>query len=274
MNLAKMLVQGCDVWMNTPTRPLEASGTSGEKGVMNGTLHFSVLDGWWVEGYKKDAGWSLPIERTFDIQELQDEMDAEAIYSIFENEIIPAYYYRNEKNIPILWVDFIKNTFAEVAPHFTTRRMMKDYFDRYYIPLSERSARLCANGYSEAKEIASWKDKIMNLWDQIEVVNVQLADGITNTYKMGQTYPSRLVLDIKGLTPEEIGVELIIASGDEHPDFVERHEFVPEKVENDLTHYALNLTLTKPGSYNYGLRVYPKNSKLPNRQDFRILKWI
>lgn len=274
MNLAKMLVQGCDVWMNTPTRPLEASGTSGEKGVMNGTLHFSVLDGWWVEGYKKDAGWSLPIERTFDIEELQDELDAEAIYSIFENEIIPAYYYRNEKNIPILWVDFIKNTFAEVAPHFTTRRMMKDYFDRYYIPLSERSARLCANGYSEAKEIASWKDKIMNIWDQIEVVNVQLADGITNTYKMGQTYPSRLVLDLKGLIPEEIGVELIIASGDEHPDFVERHEFIPEKVENDLTHYALNLTLTKPGSYNYGLRVYPKNSKLPNRQDFRILKWI
>jgi len=274
MNLAKMLVQGCDVWMNTPTRPLEASGTSGEKGVMNGTLHFSVLDGWWVEGYKKDAGWSLPIERTFDIDELQDELDAEAIYSIFENEIVPAYYYRNEKNIPILWVDFIKNTFAEVVPHFTTRRMMKDYFDRYYIPLSGRSARLNANNFAEAKEIAAWKDRILNVWDQIEVVNVQLADGITNTYKMGQIYPSRLVLDIKGLSPEEIGVEVVIASGDEHPDFVERHEFKPEKVENDLTHYILNLTLTKPGSYNYGIRIFPKNPKLPNRQDFRILKWI
>lgn len=274
MNLAKMLVQGCDVWMNTPTRPLEASGTSGEKGVMNGTLHFSVLDGWWVEGYKKDAGWSLPIERTFDVEELQDELDAEAIYSIFENEIIPAYYYRNEKNIPILWVDFIKNTFAEVAPHFTTRRMMKDYFERYYIPLSARSSMLCANDFSEAKEIAAWKNKILDVWDQIEVVNVQLADGITNTYKMGQTYPSRLVLDIKGLSPDEIGIEIIIASGDEHLDFIERYEFIPEKVENELTHYVLDLTLTKPGSYNYGLRIFPKNTKLPNRQDFRILKWI
>lgn len=274
MNLAKMLVQGCDVWMNTPTRPLEASGTSGEKGVMNGTLHFSVLDGWWVEGYKKDAGWSLPIERTFDIEELQDELDAEAIYSIFENEIIPAYYYRNEKNIPILWVDFIKNTFAEVVPHFTTRRMMKDYFNRYYNPLSGRSNKLSANDFAEAKEMAAWKEKVLNVWDQIEVVNVQLADGITNTYKMGQNYPSRLVLDIKGLSPEEIGVEVIIASGDEHPDFVEKHEFLPEKVENELTHYVLDLTLTKPGSYNYGIRIFPKNSKLPNRQDFRILKWI
>ena len=274
MNIAKTLIQGCDVWMNTPTRPLEASGTSGEKGVMNGTLHFSVLDGWWVEGYRKDAGWSLPIERTFDIDELQDELDAETIYSLLENEIIPAFYYRNEKNIPILWVDYIKNNFAEVVPNFTTRRMMKDYFDRYYTPMSLRSKTLLENNFEKAKEIAAWKDKILRVWDQIEVVNVQMADGITNTYRMGQSYPSKLVLDIKDLSPEEIGVEIIIASGDEHPEYVEKHEFVSEKVENELTHYRLNLTLTKPGSYNYGIRIFPKNPNLPNRQDFRIIKWI
>ncbi len=274
MNLAKMLVQGCDVWMNTPTRPLEASGTSGEKGVMNGTLHFSVLDGWWVEGYKKDAGWALPLEKTFDNQELQDELDAEAIYSIFENEIIPAYYYRNEKNVPSRWVDFIKNTFADVVPHFTTRRMMKDYFNRYYIPLSARRDRLKADNFSKAKEIAAWKANILSVWDQIEVVNIQLADGITNTYKMGQNYPSHIVLDLKGLSAKEIGVEVIIASGTEHPEYVERHEFQAGKVANGMTHYSLSLTLTKPGSYNYGVRIFPKNSELPNRQDFRILRWI
>ncbi|NEW84411.1 MAG: glycosyltransferase family 1 protein [Mariniphaga sp.] len=274
MNLAKMLVQGCDVWMNTPTRPLEASGTSGEKGVMNGTLHFSVLDGWWVEGYKKDAGWSLPLEKTFDNDELQDELDAEAIYSIFENEIIPAYYYRNEKNVPSRWVDFIKNTFADVAPHFTTRRMMKDYFNRYYIPLSTRLDRLKADNFSKAKEIAAWKAKILSVWDQIEVVNIQLADGITNSYKMGQEYPSQIVLDLKGLSADEIGVEVIVATATEHPEYVERHEFTPGKESNGLTHYSLSLTLTKPGSYNYGVRIFPKNSELPNRQDFRILRWI
>jgi len=274
MNLAKMLVQGCDVWMNTPTRPLEASGTSGEKGVMNGTLHFSVLDGWWVEGYKKDAGWALPLERTFDNQELQDELDAEAIYSIFENEIIPAYYYRNDKNVPSRWVDFIKNTFADVVPHFTTRRMMKDYFNRYYIPLSTRRERLRVDNFSKAKEIAAWKANILSVWDQIEVVNIQLADGITNTYKMGQNYPSQIVLDLKGLSASEIGVEVIIASGTEHPEYVERHEFQAGKVANGMTHYSLSLTLTKPGSYNYGVRIFPKNSELPNRQDFRILRWI
>ena len=274
MNLAKMLVKGCDVWMNTPTRPLEASGTSGEKGVMNGTLHMSVLDGWWVEGFKKDAGWSLPLEKSFDSDELQDELDAGSIYSIFENEIVPAYYYRNDKNIPILWVDFIKNTFAEVVPHFTTRRMMKDYFKRYYLPMSARTERLRKDGFSKAIEIASWKEKILAVWDQIEVVNIQLADGITNTYKMGQNYPSYIVLDIKGLEPMEIGVEVIIALGNGHPKYVERHEFTPVKVANGFTHYSLNLTLTKPGSYNYGVRIFPKNPDLPNRQDFRILHWL
>lgn len=274
MTIAKMLIQGCDVWMNTPTRPLEASGTSGEKGIMNGTLHFSVLDGWWVEGYRKDAGWSLPIEKTFDIDELQDELDAETIYSLLENEIIPAFYYRNEKNIPILWVDYIKNNFAEVVPNFTTRRMMKDYFDRYYLPLTKRSKELRENDFAEAKNIAAWKDKILSVWDEIEVVSVQMADGITNTYQIGQTYPSKLVLDIKGLSPEEIGVEIVIASGNEHPEFVGKHQFVHEKVENDLTHYRLDLTLTKPGSYNYGIRIYPKNPMLANRQDFKILKWL
>lgn len=274
INLAKMLVQGCDVWMNTPTRPLEASGTSGEKGVMNGTLHLSVLDGWWVEGYKKDAGWSLPLDKSFDSEELQDELDAEAIYSILENEIVPAYYDRNDKNIPSLWVDFIKNTFAKVVPHFTTRRMMKDYFNRYYIPQAARLEKLKEKDFTKAKEIAAWKEKVLSVWDLIEVVNIQLADGITNTYKMGQNYPSYIVLDIKGLNPDEIGVELIIATGEENQEYVGRHEFTPVKVLNGFTHYSHDLTLTKPGSYKYSARIFPKNPDLPNRQDFRILRWI
>ena len=274
INLAKKLVQGVDIWLNTPTRPLEASGTSGEKAAMNGVINFSVLDGWWAEGYQQNAGWALKEAKTYTNQQFQDELDAEAIYGIFENEIIPAYYYRNEKNIPSRWVDYIKNTFADVVPHFTTRRMMKDYFKRYYIPLSTRLARLKADNFSKAKEIASWKEKVLSVWDQIEVVNVQLADGIVNTYKMGQQYPSQIVLDLKGLSPEEIGVEVIIATGTDHPEYVERHEFTPIKVDNGFTHYSLNLTLTKPGSYNYGVRIFPKNEELPNRQDFRILRWI
>lgn len=274
MNLAKIMVQGCDVWMNTPTRPLEASGTSGEKGVMNGTLHFSVLDGWWVEGYKKDAGWALNEERSFDIQDLQDELDAESIYSTLENEIIPAYYYRNEKGVPLLWVDFIKNTFAEVAPYFTTRRMMRDYFDRFYIKQAERSKGIIAEDYRHARDMAQWKAKVSGVWNDVEVVNVQLADGITNSYKMGQDYPSKVVLDLKGLTPEEVGVEIIVVTSDEPVEFIQKQEFTPVKTENGMTHYQLDLNLKQSGTFNYGLRVYPKNENLAHRQDFRYLRWI
>ncbi|MDX1283450.1 MAG: alpha-glucan family phosphorylase [Draconibacterium sp.] len=151
MNLAKMLLQGVDVWMNTPTRPLEASGTSGEKGVMNGTLHFSVLDGWWVEGYQKDAGWALPAERTYDVQDFQDELDAETIYDILEQEVVPAYYNRNNEDVPAQWVNFIKNTLANVSPNFTTARMMRDYQNRYYNPQFDRSKKVNADEYKMAK---------------------------------------------------------------------------------------------------------------------------
>jgi len=274
MNIAKMLVRGCDVWMNTPTRPLEASGTSGEKGVMNGTLHFSVLDGWWVEGYKQDAGWALPLENSFDIPELQDELDSEAIYGILENEIVPAYYYRNDKNIPVLWVDFIKNTFAEVSPQFTTKRMMKDYFTRYYIPQSERTALLKSDNFSKAKELAAWKSRILKVWNDIEVLNVQISDGITNTYEMGKPYPSSVTLNLKGLNSDEIGVEMIVATGNDQPRFVAKYDFAVEKADDNMAHYMLDLTLKKPGIYNYGLRIYAKNKALPNRQDFRLLKWL
>jgi alpha-glucan phosphorylase-like protein len=274
MNIAKMLVRGCDVWMNTPTRPLEASGTSGEKGVMNGTLHFSVLDGWWVEGYKQDAGWALPLENSFDIPELQDELDSEAIYGILENEIVPAYYYRNDKNIPVLWVDFIKNTFAEVSPQFTTKRMMKDYFTRYYLPQAERTALLKSENFSKAKALAAWKSRILKVWNDIEVLNVQISDGITNTYEMGKSYPSRVTLNLKGLNPDEIGVELIVATGNDRPRFVAKYDFNAEKANDEMAHYLLDLTLKKPGIYNYGLRIYAKNKALPNRQDFRLLKWL
>jgi hypothetical protein len=152
--------------------------------------------------------------------------------------------------------------------------MMKDYFNRYYLPLASRLEILKADNFLKAKEMAAWKEKVLGVWDQIEVVNIQLADGITNTYRMGQTYPAHIVLDIKGLSPGEIGIEVIIATGSDRQEYVERHEFTSGKVENGLTHYSLNLTLTKPGSYNYGIRIFPKNKELPNRQDFRILRWV
>jgi hypothetical protein len=153
--------------------------------------------------------------------------------------------------------------------------MMKDYFTRYYLPQAERTASLKENNFKLARDLAAWKAKILNVWNTIEVKNIQVSDGITNTYEMGKAYPSSVTLDLKGLAPDEIGVELIVATGTDQPKFVAKYDFSAKKTTNDqLAHYLLELTLKKPGSYNYGLRIYAKHSGLPNRQDFRLLKWL
>ncbi len=276
MNLAKMMLQGVDIWMNTPTRPLEASGTSGEKGVMNGTIHFSVLDGWWVEGYKKDAGWALSQENAYDVNELQDELDAETIYNILEEEILPVFYDRNSKGIPEKWVSYIKNTFAQVAPNFTTARMIRDYQNRFYKPQAERSARLIAADFKLAKDIAKWKVGVSAVWEQIEVKSIQITDGITNVLKIGENYPARVVLDLKGLKPEDIGVEMVITENgkDSYPELIECLQFEIESNTASITSYKLNLHLTNAGAFGYAIRMYPKNTELPHRQDFRNVRWI
>ncbi len=276
MNLAKMMLQGVDVWMNTPTRPLEASGTSGEKGVMNGTIHFSVLDGWWVEGYKKDAGWALPQENAYEGSELQDELDAETIYNIFEDEILPAFYTRNIKGVPEKWVSYIKNTFAQVAPNFTTARMIRDYQDRFYNPQSKRAAKLIESDYQLAKDIAQWKSGVSSVWDQIEVKEVQITDGITNVLKIGDNYPARVVVDLKELKPEDLGVEMIITQSekDNQTSMVDSLQFTIEKIEGSVITYQLNLKLMNAGAFGYAIRMYPKHPELPHRQDFHYLKWV
>ncbi|WP_423129072.1 alpha-glucan family phosphorylase [Gaoshiqia sp. Z1-71] len=276
MNLAKMLLQGVDIWLNTPTRPLEASGTSGEKGVMNGTIHFSVLDGWWVEGYKENAGWALPLERAYDVQDFQDELDAESIYNIFEEEIIPTYFSRNEKGVSEGWVSVVKNTIAQVAPNFTTSRMIRDYQDRFYKPQAERKAKLAENDFALARELAAWKNKMIGAWDAIEVKEIQITDGIANVLRIGEEYPARVVLDLNGLSPDEIGLEMVITetSPEGNHEFVNAIEFRVDQVNGSECTYLLNLHLMDPGAYNYGLRLYPKNKKLPHRQDFKYLRWI
>jgi alpha-glucan phosphorylase-like protein len=276
MNLAKMLLQGVDVWLNTPTRPLEASGTSGEKGVMNGTLHFSVLDGWWVEGYRKDAGWALPEDASYDVNDLQDELDAETIYNILEQEIIEDFYKRNKDGIPEKWVSYIKNTIAKVAPNFTTGRMIRDYQERYYYPQYKRSVALLNDNFKSARELAAWKYRISNVWESIEVNEINIADGITNSMKIGNKYPVSVTVDLKGLSGSEIGLELVITENGNGSDaqIVETIELKADSNDGTVWRYNLHLSPNHPGSFNYSFRMFPKNELLPHRQDFRYIRWI
>jgi phosphorylase/glycogen(starch) synthase len=276
MELARYLVRGVDIWMNTPTRPLEASGTSGEKGVMNGTLHFSVLDGWWVEGYHAFAGWALPKKRVYTNQDLQDDVDAETIYNMLEYEIIPAYYSRDDDGVPREWTSYIKNTMVKVAPEFTSRRMLNDYLEKYYKKLHERSRLMLAGNYALARELADWKSNITRVWDEIEIVKYDLGEASRNVYRSGHPYTTEIVLDIKNIPPEYVGVEMVVTrllKNGEHAFFTSK-EFKYVSGKKGRVIYSVEFQPEMAGTFFYGIRIYAKHEALPHRQDFCLLRWV
>lgn len=275
MELARHMVQGVDVWMNTPTRPQEASGTSGEKAVMNGVMHFSVLDGWWVEGYREDAGWALPMERAYENQEYQNEMDAELIYNIIEDEIAPAFYDKDKNGVSKLWCSYIKNTIAKVAVNFTTNRMLTDYENQFYFPMSKRANVLKDKNYALAIQISDWKKKVSHEWDNVKVVNVSVPNKNKQLITIGNTYKGEITLDIGELKTEDIGVELVVA---EHKNggvkVLFTREFKGVSQKKNLARYELEVETEYPGSLQLAVRIFPKNELLPHRQDFALVKWL
>ena len=276
MELARRMVQGVDVWLNTPTRPLEASGTSGEKCVMNGVLQFSVLDGWWVEGYKEGAGWALPMKRTFTDQSYQDELDAEMIYNTIEEEIVPKYYNRGSDGIPHEWVASIKKCIADIASHFTTNRMLIDYEDRFYNKLTARKKELVADNYMQAREIAAWKRKVSAAWNNVKLVDVKRACIDTEAIMVGEPYHFEVTLDIANLQPKDIGVELVVAKQLEYGQSTHVDtsvELQVSKAVGSLVTYTLDYVPERTGMFDVALRIFPKNPKLPHRMDFALVKW-
>lgn len=276
IELAKSLIRGVDVWLNTPTRPLEASGTSGEKGVMNGTIHFSVLDGWWVEGYRAFAGWALPKKRTYEDQNLQDDVDAETIYNMLEYEIIPAYYATNEQGVSEEWTNLMKNTIVKVAPEFTMKRQLDDYFEKYYTKLHTRNKYLSENNFHLAKELAGWKNSMREEWDNIEVLNYSFERASENVYHSGREYKAGIALNIGKIPKENVGLELIITrmnKSGEH-EYVASRDFELVSCRNGKCVYRSLLIPEKAGAFFYGIRIYPKHKDLPHKQDFYLLRWI
>jgi alpha-glucan phosphorylase len=275
MDLARLMVQGVDVWMNTPTRPQEASGTSGEKAAMNGVMHFSVLDGWWVEGYQKDAGWALPMERAYENQEFQNELDSEMIYNIIESEIAPAFYDRAADGISASWSGYIKNTIAKVAANFTSNRMLTDYEEKFYLPMSRRYHRLRENNYAVANQIAEWKKKVSREWDSVQVDGLILPDKSKQIISLGKSYQAKVTLDLGELSIDDVGIELVaMMKKDENLEVCFTQEFVPVSFENGKALYSIEVTPDDPGQFMLGLRIYPKNILLPHRQDFALVKWV
>jgi phosphorylase/glycogen(starch) synthase len=275
MAMARKLVQGVDIWLNTPTRPLEASGTSGEKAVMNGVVNFSVLDGWWAEGYREDAGWALKEERTYENQQFQDELDAETIYNILEDEIIPAFYDRDNDQVPHSWVKYVKNTISGIAPHFTMKRQLDDYYARYYYKLATRSALLKDDDNAAMRSLASWKFRMIRNWDGIQVVDVLLPNPTNEVLNLGDLFVAELILNLGDIAPDDIMIEMIL--GQKVNDSMVEPQSIFElhltQVDGNLAHYTIEVETPLAGVFDFAFRITPKNSLLPHRMDFNLVKW-
>ena len=272
--LARRLVSGVDIWMNTPTRPLEASGTSGEKAEMNGVVNLSVLDGWWLEGYREGAGWALTEMRTYQNQGYQDQLDAATIYGLLENEIIPLFYNKNKKGFSEGWVKVIKNSIAQIAPHYTMKRQLDDYYSKFYCKEADRFSKLAADNNKLAKEIAQWKEAVAERWDAIDVVSSTW--DIPSTGAMtGVGYTVKYVINEQGLD-DAVGLEIVSVYTDENGEeriASVRPLTVVGREGNNYT-FEGKIELSNAGNFKSAVRMYPKNSNLPHRQDFCYVKWF
>ena len=272
--LARRLVSGVDIWMNTPTRPLEASGTSGEKAEMNGVVNLSVKDGWWLEGYREGAGWALTEKRTYQTQGYQDRLDAATIYGLLENEIIPLYYNKNKKGISEGWVKVIKNSIALIAPHYTMKRQLDDYYDKFYVKEAKRFKEISKNNNQLAKDIAQWKETVAERWDSINVVSAEWNIPSTGL-ETGQEYTLRYVIDEQGLD-DAVGLEkvnvFVNKEGEERIYSIEPLKMVGREGNNFV--FEAKLAPHQAGEYKCAVRMYPKNKNLPHRQDFCYVKWL
>lgn len=277
MQLARTMVQGVDVWLNTPSRPLEASGTSGMKAVMNGGLHFSVLDGWWVEGYKQGAGWAIAQERIYQNQAVQDEYDAEIIYSTIENEIAPMFYHRDKEDIPAAWVASIRRSMQEIAPQFSSTRMQDDYFTRYYNPQAKRHQELLSNGGQLLHQLTQWKYDTLRAWGSLGVIRTEGIGHGSLAIETGHKYKGQIVLELGTLTPDDLGIELVLAGLEPGRDEVSVSSTIPYKLvktEGSRAYYEVTLELESPGAYDVAVRLYAWHMGLQDRMDFPLMRWV
>ena len=276
MELARRLVSGVDIWMNTPTRPLEASGTSGEKALMNGVLNLSVLDGWWYEGYREGAGWALTDRRTYQNQEYQDKLDASTIYTMLEQEIVPLYYSRNRLGFSASWVHAIKNSIAQIAPNYTMKRQLDDYYERFYSKEAARFNILSANNNQKAKDLAAWKERVAERWDGIRVVSTTKSENLlTANLISDKEFTVTHVVDEQGLE-DAIGIDLVVLITDREGT-TNVYQVFPMNVvkhEGNLYTFELKASIDLAGSFKVAYRMYPKSPELMYRQDFCYVRWF
>jgi len=272
MNIARYLVQGADLWLNNPRRPNEASGTSGQKAAANGILNCSTLDGWWPEGFNGKNGWAFGETREFQDPDMQDEADALALYATLEQEVVPLFYDRDEAGVPHGWVQWMKEAIRSVAPRFNTRRMVREYIERMYLPAAAHGHALSENDFARARELAEWRERVAASWPQVTIAAQGPED---RAITLGQEVEVTAEVSLDGLSPDDVVVEVVY--GLQYDDTFEELKAVPmalvETMESGRYRYQVRLRPESSGNYTYGVRVLPVHPALPDKFDTRLVRW-
>jgi starch phosphorylase len=272
INIARYLVQGVDVWLNTPRRPLEASGTSGMKVCPNGGLHLSVLDGWWDEAFAPEVGWAIGRGEVYDDSDLQDEIEAKALYDVIEREVAPLYYSRGEDGLPRGWVEKMKACVEQLSPVFNTNRMVREYSECYYLPSLELWRKLASDDYGRARKLAKWRKEIEGNWKNVNIMEVSTPDRAELT--VGDQLKVSCLVDTGGLPPESLRVELYhgpigpdaeVSGGGRTP----MHR--QQKAEGGVFRYEGKLVCDSSGKFGVALIVYPFTEELPSPFDLGLI---
>lgn len=274
ISLARYMVQGIDIWLNTPRRPLEASGTSGMKVVPNGGLNFSTLDGWWVEGYDRSLGFSIGSGEEYTDHEYQDQVESSILFDLLEYEIIPTFYKRGRDGLPRQWITMMKNSMAKLGPVFNTHRMVMEYFERFYLKAHKRSAYLMADDLKEARELGEWRDRVRNNWESMRLLNVSA--GLTDALKVGDKLCIQAEVDFGKLVPDDINVELYYGQLDPNNEIIEPETLTMElatKTANNIGVYEMCFSCHKSGKIGYTVRIIPNMNKTTVKHELLLINW-
>ncbi|MDB5311893.1 MAG: alpha-glucan phosphorylase [Gemmataceae bacterium] len=278
MNVARHLVQGVDVWLNNPRRPLEASGTSGMKVPCNGGLNLSILDGWWVEGYDGDNGWAIGAGEEYQDLAYQDEVESRALYDLIEQDIAPLFYTRGTDNLPRGWVRRMKRSIMTLVPVFNTNRMVKEYTERCYIPSHRRFSRLAADHLKAARELAAWRRRVQNDWGHVKVEAVEAPVG--ETHKVGGVFPVRVRVNLGHFTPDDVEVQLCHGVLDAMGEIAEPRAmallpdspFSPNGSPRMVT-FSGKVPCFASGQFGFSVRVLPRHVNLPHLFEPGLVTW-
>ena len=266
IDVARHLYHGVDVWLNNPIRPLEASGTSGQKVSPNGVVNFSVLDGWWAEAWhRRENGWAIGEMVTSPDPEIQSSFDAESIYSLIENEIAPLYY-RRENGIPRDWITLMKNSIITITPIFSSERQVREYTDTYYRPATQKGLQFQQNHFQAAKELAAWKAKIRKHWHQVKIKDVRIEELPSRGIFVGQTFQVHALIDVGHLDTCDILVEAYAVTAEGKAEITVLHQ------GKDGWHSG-TISLSESGQYDLNIRVLPSHPMLVQKHELRLITW-